>query len=58
MLSWDWEGQREKLSRGLALVAGADLHALFRPRPPDDRLLQAWARTVRMAASRFAISSM
>ncbi|KAK9839654.1 hypothetical protein WJX81_003584 [Elliptochloris bilobata] len=50
MLSWDWEGQREKLARALALVAGADLHALYRPRPPDDRLLQAWSRTAHQLA--------
>jgi len=50
LLSWDWDGQREKLARALALVAGADLHALYRPARPDDRLLRAWAATARARA--------
>jgi len=51
LLSWDWDGQREKLARALALIAGADLATLYRPARPDDRLLRAWAATVRARAS-------
>ena len=47
MLQWDWDGQRDKIARSLAVIADIDLWKLFRPRPPDERLLQTWTQSVR-----------
>lgn len=47
MLQWDWDGQRDKIARALAVIADIDLWKLFRPRAPDERLLQTWTQSVR-----------
>lgn len=49
MLQWDWEGQRDKIARSLAVLADIDLWKLFRPRAPDAPLLQTWTQLVRIS---------
>lgn len=46
MLQWDWDEQRDKIARALAVISGMDLWKLFRPRAPDERLLQTWTQSV------------
>ncbi|CAL8472231.1 g11773 [Coccomyxa elongata] len=48
MLQWDWDGQRDKIARALAVIADIDLWKLFRPRSPDERLLQTWTQSAQL----------
>jgi len=47
LAQWDWEGQRDKLVRCVGGTSDCDLWKLFRPRNPDNRLLQKWLQMVR-----------
>ena len=46
LAQWDWEVQREKLVRCVGATSDCDLWKLFRPRNPDNRLLQKWLQLV------------
>ena len=46
LLQWDWDGQRDKIARSLAVMADIDLWKLYRPKPVEGGLLQTCCRTV------------
>ena len=46
LLQWDWDGQRGKIARSLAVMADIDLWKLYRPKPVEGGLLQTCSRTV------------
>ena len=46
LLQWDWDGQRGKIARSLAVMADIDLWKLYRPKPVEGALLQTCSRTV------------
>ncbi|KAK9823736.1 hypothetical protein WJX72_005030 [[Myrmecia] bisecta] len=58
LLTWDWEGQREKLLKAAANVAHVNLWKLFSPRNPEEPFLQLWSDlALRMLASAAAVKN-
>ena len=46
LLQWDWDGQRGKIARSLAVLADIDLWKLYQLKPVEGGLLQTCCRTV------------
>ena len=46
VLQWDWDSQRDKVGRSLAVVTDIDLWKLYRPKPIEESLLQTCSKTV------------
>lgn len=53
MLQWDWDSQRDKVARSLAVVTDIDLWKLYRPKPIEESLLQTCSKTASPTAPAF-----
>lgn len=51
VLQWDWDSQRDKVGRSLAVVTDIDLWKLYRPKPIEESLLQTCSKTAGSSCS-------
>lgn len=53
VLQWDWDSQRDKVGRSLAVVTDIDLWKLYRPKPIEESLLQTCSKTASLPLCSF-----